>query len=62
MFIYLTSGWITNTLKTVPTQTDPRIENLAIYVENLPEQLKFQTKQLGVLTTNILGTVDSKLN
>ena len=62
MFIYLTSGWITNTLKNVPTQTDPRIENLAIYVENLPEQLKFQTKQLGVLTGNILGRVDSKLN
>lgn len=62
MFIYVTSGWITDTLTNVPTQTDPRIENLAIYVENLPKQLEFQTDQLDVLTTDILGLVDSKLN
>ena len=62
VFIYVTSGWITDTLTNVPTQTDPRIENLAIYVENLPKQLEFQTDQLDVLTTDILGLVDSKLN
>jgi len=58
LFIYVTSGWITDTLKTVPLQTNPRLENLALYVENLPKQLEFETDQFGKLTKKILDEID----
>ena len=60
LFIYVTSGWITDTLKTVPLQTNPRLENLALYVENLPKQLEFETDQFGKLTKKILDEIDGK--